>query len=357
MYLVISEDPVPRLQFQNLCRFPIDVVEAGARGIHAVPWTIQPGHTTVYEPPTMAKVYPMVLGGEGETEQTQEIQETLRSLSIKLRDASDKLPGHINLSEPISPLDAKSSLSRSSSSSSLASSFLSGEDWSGPVSLQFKRDETIQFASMRKVFLTSHCHTHTLHVTILPSGDTAPMCPIASSSDDSTLQLKKKQNVTFLLKLQSASLMLQDTDENRKIPSVENILSLTSSNLSLLYRDGPFVVNLPQDHGKMEIICQKLQIDNELTSGSCEYRVIFASRSSHEWQASPFEEDKPLLQALLIFHCSPLHCIKSLRLKVQPATVQLEDEMISNLKETMNHLSPSLPLPRNKPQYLKETVS
>jgi hypothetical protein len=344
VYLVLARDPVARVQVQNLCRYPIDVVEAGSRGIHAVPLTIQPGHQTVYEPPTMAKVYPMVFGeDENESEDISILKEKLESVSLCLRDASDKLPGVIGLGGPDTPI------SRTSSSSSLTSSTWCPEEWSRSIPLKFNHDHTIQFSSGNKVFVTGFQKPHSLQITILPAGDQSAMCPVGSAESSlPSCLVHRQQEVTVNAKMLSLTVQ----EEQTGTACANGVFSVTGEQLFVHYEHnfdvhavftgGAIGAGGEDGRGRLQIRLHDLQVDNELEDSVCEYKVLMVAKRKLEWPSSMFtQEEEPLVDVSVVFHCSPTHCIQHLRLALQPIHLQVEDAMLAKVRSMLDHFAVS----------------
>ena len=333
---MVSSDPVPRVLVQNLCRFPVEVVESGTRGIHAVPLNLHPGHQSVYEPPTMAKVYPMMLSGEEEeSEISAELRERLRNLSLRLRDSSDKLPGHLNLSGPLTPSSRTSSVSSFSGGHSW-----SEEEWSTPVSLDCARDQTVQFTSGRRCFVTTHQRPHCIQVTILPTGqgeEALPMLPMNEQEADNDVTEPQKCTVLSDIKVISVSLQ----DDHAVSGKTQNVLALTSEGLAVRYNKDE-----RGEGGRLEVTVKGLQVDNELQESSCEYAVVAVPYRNAEWQSTLFApEEIPLISLTVDFHCSVTHCIRHLSLKTQPVLLQVEDAMLGKLRSLSGHFVPPSILP------------
>lgn len=324
VYLVVSSDPVPRVLVQNLCRFPVEVVESGTRGIHAVPLNLHPGHQYVYEPPTMAKVYPMILSGEEEEgEISAELRERLRNLSLRLRDSTDKLPGHLNLSGSFT------ASSRSSSTSSFSGGHTyTEEEWSAPVSLDLLHDQTLEFSSGRRCFVTSHQRPHCIQVTILPTGhdeDSLPMLPMKEQEADNGVPTVQKCILQAEVNVISVSLQ----DFHGGMGKSQNVLALTSEGIAVRYDKDEQAA----EGGRLEVSVKALQVDNELREQACEYAVVALPHQNAEWQSTLFtREEIPLVSLKVEFHCSLTRCIRHLSLKVQPLLLQVEDAMLGKLR-------------------------
>ena len=287
----------------------------------------------------MAKVYPMVLSGEEEESETSvELRERLRNLSLRLRDSSDKLPGHLNLGGPITPSSRTSSFNSLSGGHSWAE-----EEWSPPVSLELDHDQTIQFTSGRRCFITAHQRSHCVQVTILPTGqgdESLPMLPM--NRQEAKNAVFTPQKCTVQAEVQVISVSLQD---DCGIPKrTQNVIALTSEGLAVKYNKDE--MGSKNEEGNLEVTVKTLQVDNELQEPSCEYGVVALPHRNAEWHATLFTpKEVPLVSLTVAFHCSVTHCIKRLSLKTQPMLLQVEDAMLGKLRSVSAHFVPPSVLP------------
>ena len=84
-YLVIACDPSPRLLVQNLCPTVLEVVQTDAKGIHASPQLLLPGHEVVYDPPSLAKLYPVVYDSDIASEEEMRLHSRAQKVSLCFR--------------------------------------------------------------------------------------------------------------------------------------------------------------------------------------------------------------------------------------------------------------------------------
>ena len=297
-YLVATGDVAPRLRLHNLCSASLEVVEAGTRGLHAAAQEMPPGAETVYEPPTLARLYPMVhdkaVAKEGETA----LLEAAEHVLLKLRSgrAGDDDEGE------------------------------SERDWSEPFRLESDHDRVIAVPGVGGVLLSSHLRGNTLDISVLPTADVSPVS-CSSRLVDSAPSFVGSVSIECTCEQLAVSL----DDEVSHPSSIEEMIRLvyddSTLSFSKSYREG----------ARLEFTVRSSQVDNKMEDSAGEFAVVFIPRAEHAAQPQLVKSTPPPLFRLLIqFDAHTPNLINELSVSVQSFTVQLEDTLLHHLRDLIH---------------------
>ena len=279
-YLVISVDPTPRLLIQNLTSFSMEVTESGSKGVHAVPQTIEPGCESVYEPPTLAKTYPVVLDDDNEV--VAELKLSVNNLKLVLKTAKDRA-------------------------------------WSKPIHPLVERDMLLELPSGAEIHLTTFKTQNTHHITLLPTGGVTPTLPIPAPVQAPP----PKGDMELLLELDVSQILIKVEDDTGNFSCIEEVLRMTCDEFSVIFNTIG-----SSGKGKISATLGALQLDNMINQ--CECEVVLIARSQHNRKASLYvSTPAPLIQCCCDFGAHNFSNIDNLYVAVEPITIQIEDELIN----------------------------
>ena len=287
-YLVVADDASPRFLIQNLCSTALEVVE------HGTPQQVPPGQQVVYEPPTLAKMYPLVYDEEIASNPDKELWKASKNVSIKIRTCS-----------------------------SIEATVQS--DWSEPFPLFSDGNRMMMIPGMGSVFVSTDTQGVIMFISLLPTGDTAPLQPAAGS-----VSLSNPQRTETEFDFSVAQLVLCLDSETLESSVVSEVLRVIAGDTHLHYSSSN------KEGTKICFTLETLHIDNMTEKCSAEYAVTLLPRDEHARRASLIEVDAPPLAKLTV-HYDPLspNCIRSLCISVQPLTVQLEDSLLHRLRSVI----------------------
>ena len=279
-YLVVSQDPAPRLLIQNLTTFPIEVTEAGSKGVHAVPQAIEPGCESVYEPPTLAKTYPVVLDDDNEV--VKELKMSVNNLKLVLKTAKDRA-------------------------------------WSKPIHPLVERDMLLELPSGTEIHLTTFKTQNSHHITLLPTGGVTPALPIPAPVPAPP----PKSSMELLLELDIGQILIKVDNDMSDFSCIEEVLRLTCDEFSVIYNTIGSA-----GKGKVSATMAGLQLDNMINQ--CECDVVMIARCQHNRRASLYTSTPaPLVQFCCDFSAHNFNHIDNLYVAIEPITIQIEDELIN----------------------------
>lgn len=279
-FLVVSLDPAPRLLIQNLTNFSIEITEAGSKGVHAVPLAIEPGCESVYEPPTLAKTYPVVLDDDNEV--VAELKSSVNNLKLVLKTTKDRA-------------------------------------WSKPIDPLAERDMLLELPSGLEVHIATFKTQNSHHITLLPTGGVTPALPIPAPVQAPPT----KSNTEFLLELDISEIFIKIEDDMGDFSCIEEVLRITCDDFSVNYNTIG-----SSGKGKVSATLGTLQLDNMINQ--CECEVVLIARSQHNRKASLYASTPaPLIQYCCDFSAHNFSHIDNLYVAIEPITIQIEDELLN----------------------------
>ena len=299
-YLVIARDPSPRLLIQNLCPTVLEVVQMDTKGIHASPQLLLPGHEVVYDPPSLAKLYPVVYDGDIASEEETRLHNRAQKVSLCFRVKATPTQGF-------------------------------GKGWSQPYPLANEQDIVLGIPEHGNVLISMDRCGQSQFISILPTGEIQPMQRTNGSYADSLTQSPKKE-LKFSCSLTRLVICLDDDTASQMM--VSQVLQLVTDEVEILYwrsyRRGT----------KVELTLHSLQVDNKTVQSSAEFSVVLLPRSEHAARPQLIKnEPPPLVRALLQYNPRMDNVIDLVHIMIQPVTVQLEDSLLHKLRAILPSFS------------------
>ena len=300
-YLVIIRDPSPRLLVQNLCPTVLEVVQADTKGIHASPQLLLPGHEVVYDPPSLAKLYPVVYDSDIASEEETRMHSRAQKVSLCFRVKAT----------PTQDFGRKG--------------------WSLPYPLANEQDVVLSIPEHGNVLVSMDRCGHSQFISILPTGEVQPMQRATTSFADSLTQSPKK-DINFSCSLSRVVVCLDDDTASQKV--VSQVLQLVADDVEFLYWRSN------TKGTKVELTLRSLQIDNKTVQSSAEFSVVLLPRSDHAARPQLIRnEPPPLVRTLLQYNPRMDNVIDLVHVMVQPVTVQLEDSLLHKLRAILPSFS------------------
>ena len=291
-FLVIGHDPTPRLLVQNLCPVIIEVVEADVQGIHASSQLVLPGHEAIYDPPSLAKLYPLVYDNDIASEEERKLHSVAQKVSLCFR---------IKVSPP---LDL-------------------GDGWSHAFPLANEQDMVLGIPEFGDVLISTDRCGHSQCVSILPTGGIRPLQATSSFPDNSVKPPEKELRLTCCL----TRVVLCLDDETASQQRICQVLQLVADDFELFYWQWS------GKGTKIELTLRSLQVDNMTEQSSAEFSVVLLPRCEHAARPQLIRnEPPPLLKALLQYNPHLSNVVDLAHVVIQPVTVQLEDSLLHKLQ-------------------------
>ena len=285
-YLVVSHDPSPRLYLQNLCGVGLEVVECGTAGVNGFPQQIPSGEEVVYEPPSAAKLYPLVFDEEAMSDHERELKNKADKAMLQLRKRSTEKETFV---------------------------------WSKPFPLGFAEEKVVTIPEVDIMFVSTDKRGCTTTMSIIPT-TSAPL---------SNIELPKESQaaVSIAVKFKLEQLVVCIDDEVTDSSSVKEVLRMYGDDIEMLYtkshRKGTEVV----------LSMQSCQVDNMYDKTSAEYAVAMISRNEHVQRPSLVETGlSPVARLQVTFNPHSMRLIDKLQISTQPVTIQLEDSLLQLLR-------------------------
>lgn len=304
VYMVVAEDPSPRLLIQNLTQQNLEAVEEGTEGIHRCSQTIPPSQQVTYEPPTFAKQYPMVFDQEIAQAKLKDMQKSMALTSVKFR-----------LSRGVENEDKEGG-----SATNLG-------EWSESFRLTSDSDRILSIPNGDSVLISTHRKGTTLYLTLLPTGQAVPLHPTGSSNFlDSGKEDGVKIGMSVDLKLTQLVVCFDD-EMTGDWKSIEEVLRVIADGAALQYS------SLGRDGASLELSVESLHVNNMTESEAGDFAVTVIPREEHLRRVSLIDSDPTPLARLSVHYnpdCSNL--IDNFRFNMRPLTLQLEDGLLNRLK-------------------------
>ena len=300
-YLVVARDPSPRLIVQNLCPAALEVVEAGARGIHSSPQLVLPGHEVIYDPPSIAKLYPLIYDSDiaGDEEKRLHTNAQKVSLCFRLKSSPVQDPW---------------------------------KGWSRAYPLANEQDVVLGVPDLGNVLISTDRYGHSQFLSILPTGGTQAL-EVKSSFVASMVKPPKKE---LRLTCSLSRVVLCVDDETESTQTVSQVIRLITDDVEMLYWRST------NKGTKIELTLNSLQVDNMTVQSSAEFSVVLLPRSEHAARPQLVRyEPPPLVKAFIQFNPRLNDVVDLVHLMVQPVTLQLEDGLLHKLRDIL----PSFTLP------------
>lgn len=311
IYLVLQEDTAPRVCIQNLTMAHFQVVESGvAAGLDACPQRVPAHHEVVYEPPSLAKLYPVVYDEDVGTERDKRLQQAAKNLKMKLRFV------HFVRNSNKTGVDGDIG-----GDLGVCQKF---EDWSGCFLLSCDEDKVLDVPGFGRVLVSVDSRVqHHAFISLLPTSG-SPYQKLTSR-----LGVMAGQSMLRILKceLNLAQVVVSLCDDTEFSWREIEIVRFVANNVHFFHS------NFSQDAARVDLTVKTLRVDNMMKQSSEEFAVAFLSRYEHAapWQLVE-QEYPPLLNFVVHYNPRGKFLITSILLSIQPTTVQLEDSLLQKLK-------------------------
>ncbi len=298
-YLVVSEDPSPRFYFQNLCTTDLEVVECGAAGVNGYPQLIPSGCEVVYEPPSIAKLYPLVFDPESSSEQEKEIKGKANKVTLKIRRVSSG-----DSEEPVT--------------------------WSKAFPLSSAEEKVVPIPSFDMVFISTDKRGCTATMSIIPT-TSAPL-----SNMDLPPHQEIPVSVDVAFKMEQIIICIDDEVTHRSM--IKELLRMYGDEIemscTMCHRKGT----------EVKLTMRSCQVDNMYEKTLPEYSVVMISRSEHVRRPSLIQTDfLPVARLLINFNPCSMRLIEKFQVSTQPVTIQLEDSLLQHMKDVIfTYLPPGI---------------
>ena len=296
-YLVLQEDTGPRVCFQNLTVSDFKVVECNMAGIDASPQQIPSQHEVVYEPPSLAKLYPIVNDEDILTEQDKQVQLAAGRVKVKLCYVH---PENTELSDE-------------------------GEGWSSPFSVTNDKDKIVPIPGFGEVLVSTDTRMYTTFISLLPTGNNP------SQQLSSKLKLTPTHRISRIFKCNVRILcgilsLIDDEAQQNTRRTLPEILRFIVCKLHFFHSSSS------RDSAKVGFTAKSVRIDNMLNQSSREFAVMLLPRSEHAARLQLIqEEEEPLINFVVQYHPLANFLIHTVYLAIQPVTFQLEDSLLQKL--------------------------
>lgn len=299
-YVVVSKDPFPRLLISNLSSKSLEVTEAKTTNLYCHPQLVGVGKVVAYEPPSLAKQYPLINSKEKEeNEQGNSVFKTVDQILLKLR-----VPG----------IEEK-------------------KEWSKPFHLLMDSEQVVRIPDYESLFVTVSSKEATILVSLLPM--TGEHCADIVSHEPAVVKPLKftchTRELVVCLDCEEVSLAADQTAAKIITESIDLFFSKNSE----------------ESTGRIAV--SSIQIDN-MTGDSTGYKVVFTPRREHIPSHHLMKTDMPPF-LLITFQkaISPSSVFHEIQISAQPATIQLDSSFLQSMKNVFATFKP--------PELLKSNVN
>ena len=295
-YIVLQEDPAPKICIQNLTSAEFHVMECGAIGLSAVPQTVPSCCEVIYEPPSLAKLYPVVYDEDIASEQDKRLQRMAKNVKIRLRCGGTEVK----------------------------------EGWSNPFLLTQNDDQFLEVPGFGRVLVSANSHTHHTFISLIPVG-TSPSLQLTSQLAPTSHQPISRD---LKVKVDIRQFVISLFDDAQRTEKEAEVLRFVASDLHFSHS------RLDKEGAKVELTLRSLRVDNMTVQSLQEFAVAFLPRCEHAPPLQLVKKDfPPLLKLLVEYNPHASFQISSIHLSIQPVTFHLEDSLLQRLKAVSNTYS------------------
>ena len=296
-YIVISRDTIPRLLITNFCQKSLEVVEVGVVGIHCHAQLLGVGQEVAYEPPSLAKQYPLI--NAQEQEEGVGAFKKAEEVFLKLRVAD--LCGDEEKKE-----------------------------WSKSFRLLPDSEQVVRVPCYEAVFVTISSKGGTILVSLLPlSGKMA-------TTNSYTQELSTPSKL-LRVNCRVEQLVLGMDCEQAEDATIKPVARLISDSIEVSYSR-----TLEDAQGRVTV--SSIHLDNMASAdegGFSGYKVVLVPRREH---SPPHQlvktEAPPLLVISFRKALVPTTLIHSIHFSAQPITLQLDSSFLVGMKEVLASYQP-----------------
>ena len=301
-YVVVSKDPFPRLLISNLSSKSLEVTEAKTTDLYCHPQYLGVGEIVAYEPPSLAKQYPLINSKENEeNEQGNSVFKTVDQVLLKLRISGTEIEEE--------------------------------KEWSKPFHLLLDSEQVVRVPNYESLFVTVSSKEATVLVSLLTM--TGDHCADNVSHEPAIVKPLK-----FTCHIKELVVCL---DREEVTSSADQAVArIITESIDLF-----FSKNSEESTGR--IAMSSIQIDN-MTGDSTEYKVVFTPRREHIPSHHLVKTDMPpFLLITFLKATSPSSVFHEIHISVQPATIQLDSSFLQSMKDVFATFKP--------PEILKSKVN
>lgn len=280
LYVVLSTDPSPRLLVSNCSPLTLELREASSRGLNVAAQVLPAGESVSYEPPTLARQYPLIAGSGDADIQLTEIENILLQLRALRQDNEEE-----------------------------------NSQWSSPFPLNsgLKRMTLLPGPASTRVLVSVAVELGRVSVTLLP---------FEASSSPPSVASPSRWPLELTVRVQQLVVCVDCEDWQTLM--VRPVLKMIGDHITVNY-----TCSSTEQH-KLEFIIRSLQLDNIAKSTSSSYPVVALPRYDHNPPAQLIKKEfPPFLRFTLNRMGSAV--IQSFSVSVQPVTVQVDNAFIAEL--------------------------
>jgi len=307
-YLVLQGDDNPPMSVTNLTSEDFQIVEAHTTGVNASPQIVPAQQKVSYQPPSIAKLYPIVVDEEVATDKEKKLVHVAHNVQLKL--------------SKITKLDDEDC------------------SWSKYLSMMVGKNRILvpQFGD---IIVSIELKESNFAFTLHPTKDEFeyPEVNIVSTKD---LSAGSSMHVVISVGLSMLACSLLDdiSFPKRRIEVLRAIITDLTCDYSV-----------KGCNSKIDITAYSLKVENMMQHHVGEFEVCFIPRSEHAGPSQLFKSDfPPLLKVIVHYHTYLKGIIHSLYFRSEPVTIQLEDCLLKQLGILSETFVPS-ELFENKSEY------
>ncbi len=330
-YLVLQLDMAPRVCIQNLTSGHFSVVECTTAMMHndidACCQRIPAHHEVSYEPPSLARLYPIVFDEEIASEKDKRAQLAAKNVKIKLRCVQSSRSCDERLREGSSE----------------------GEIWSSPLSVAGDQDRVVNIPGFGGVLVSTDTQFQSIFISLLPTRGS----PQQLSNRLKSISSEQSVSRIFRCDVLVSQLIVSLFDNPHQVERDTEILRLFVNKAHFSH------CNFSPEGAKMDFVLESLRIDNMMNQNSGEFAVAFLPRSEHAARPQLIQQElKPLLKFLIHYNPQATFQVYAFSLCAQPVTIQLEDSLLQKLKAMIKTFrQPELLQRSNSTEALSSDVS
>ena len=283
-YLVLQPDCNPSIVLTSSLPEDLQVVEANSVGINSCPQCLPARLQAVYQPPSVAKLYPLVFDKEVSTDKEKRLVHLAENVRLKFRR---------NCGEN--------------------DSF----GWCESFSL-VKGQHKVHIPDFGDISLFIEVKDLKFVIKLCPINESLEVVRDAVPFNVPTT-VRVSVNLSYFL-----CSLLDDTGCKKEREVLRAVL-----------KDFLCTYSVRDKNSKIDLTAYSLKIENMMRHHAGEFMVCFLPRSEHAPPSQLFHQDfPPLIKFVLHYSSSPDVIIHSIYFRGEPATVQLEDCLLKKIKST-----------------------
>ena len=298
-YLVLQCDNNPSILITNLTSEDFQVVETHATGANATPQVVPAQQEVSYQPPSIAKLYPIVVDEEVATDKDKKLVHLAQMVELKF-----------------------------SKSPKLSDEYCG---WSKSVSMA-EGENRILIPQFKEIMLSVKLKDNGFVFTLYSTEDETNYQQVKNVS---TKRHSSNSSTNLVISVGLSTLVCSLLDDiafpKRKVEVLRAIITDLACDYSV-----------KGCNSKIDITAYSLKVENMMQQHVGEFEVCFIPRSEHAGPSQLFKSDfPPLFKVVVHFHTYLKGIIHSFYLRSEPVTVQLEDCLLKQLKKLFLTFVPS----------------